>query len=90
MTRAGSGTANADRNSTSPSTSSRRIAWISSSGTAATSASLGHLRHEPGELEDLFDVAYHRHTGEWCTIFHGVPLEEALRLIESETLLNPV
>ena len=23
-------------------------------------------------------------------IFHGVPLEEALRLIESETLLNPV
>ena len=38
----------------------------------------------------LFDVAYHRHTGEWCTIFHGVPLEEALRLIESETVLNPV
>ena len=37
-----------------------------------------------------FDVAYHRHTGEWCTILHGVPLEEALRLIESETLLNPV
>jgi hypothetical protein len=37
----------------------------------------------------LFDVAYHRYTGEWRTIFHGVSLEEALRLIESETLLNP-
>jgi hypothetical protein len=35
-------------------------------------------------------VAYHRHTGEWRTIFRGVSLEDALRLIETETLLNPV
>jgi len=37
------------------STSSRRIALISSSGTAAAAAGLSYLRHESGELEDLFD-----------------------------------
>lgn len=38
----------------------------------------------------LFNVAYMRHTGEWWTLFERVGLEEALRLIETETLLNPV
>jgi hypothetical protein len=37
----------------------------------------------------LFDVAYHRYTGEWRTIFERVSLKEALHLIETETLLQP-
>lgn len=37
----------------------------------------------------LFDVAYMRHTGQWWTLFQRVSLEEALRLIETETLLHP-
>jgi hypothetical protein len=37
----------------------------------------------------LFDVSYHRHTGEWWKIFERVSLEEALHLIETETLLQP-
>ncbi|WP_431858687.1 hypothetical protein [Azospirillum sp.] len=36
-----------------------------------------------------FNVAWHRHTGEWRTLFTRVPLEEALRLIETEGLLHP-
>jgi hypothetical protein len=38
----------------------------------------------------LYDVAYFRHTGQWWTIFRSVSLGEALRLIETETLLHPV
>jgi hypothetical protein len=37
----------------------------------------------------LFDVSYHRHTGAWWRIFERVSLEEALHLIETETLLQP-
>jgi hypothetical protein len=37
----------------------------------------------------LFDVSYHRHTGEWWKIFERVSLQEALHLIETETLLQP-
>ena len=38
----------------------------------------------------LFDVAYYRYTGEWWKIFGRVSLEEALHLIETETLLQPL
>lgn len=41
---------------------------------------------EPG----LFDVSYHRHTGEWWKLFRRVRLEEALHLIETEPLLQPL
>jgi hypothetical protein len=37
----------------------------------------------------LFNVAWHRHTGEWRILFARVTLEEALRLIETEILLHP-
>jgi hypothetical protein len=32
----------------------------------------------------------HRYTGEWWTIFGRVSLEQALHLIETETLLQPL
>lgn len=33
---------------------------------------------------DRFDLSWHRHTGEWRTVFEDIPLAEALRLIETE------
>ena len=36
-----------------------------------------------------FDVMWHRHTGQWLRLHSSVTLEEALRLIESEELLQP-
>jgi hypothetical protein len=38
----------------------------------------------------LFDVSYHRYTGEWWKLFGRVRLEEALHLIETESLLQPL
>ena len=38
---------------------------------------------------ETFNVAWHRHTGEWRTLFTRVSLEESLRLIETEGLLHP-
>ena len=37
----------------------------------------------------LFDVMWRRHTGQWWLIHRSVPLEEALRLIETEPFLQP-
>ncbi len=39
---------------------------------------------------DLFDVMWHRHTGEWRSLHKDVSLVEALRLIEEDGLLHPV
>jgi len=36
-----------------------------------------------------FDVMWHRHTGQWFRLYRSVPLDEALRLIETESLLQP-
>ena len=36
-----------------------------------------------------FDVMWHRHTGQWWRMHASVSLEEALRLIETEGLLQP-
>jgi hypothetical protein len=38
---------------------------------------------------DLFDLSYHRHTGEWFCIFQRVSLVEALHLIESDSHFWP-
>jgi len=40
-------------------------------------------------LETRFDVMWHRYTGQWLLLQPSVPLEEALRLIESCELLQP-
>ncbi len=48
---------------------------------------LDHL--EECVAETRFDVMWHRHTGQWFRLFASVTLGEALRLIESEGLLQP-
>ncbi len=40
--------------------------------------------------ETRFDVMWHRHTGQWWRLHAAVTLEEALRLIETEPLLQPI
>jgi len=40
--------------------------------------------------ETRFHVMWHRHTGQWWRLHSAVTLEEALRLIETEPLLQPV
>lgn len=40
--------------------------------------------------ETRFDVMWHRHTGQWWRLHSAVTLEEALRLIETEPLLQPI
>lgn len=39
--------------------------------------------------ETRFDIMWHRHTGQWFRLFSSVTLDEALRLIEKEGLLQP-
>jgi hypothetical protein len=39
--------------------------------------------------ETRFDVMWHRHTGRWYRLHSSVTHEEALRLIETEELLQP-
>ena len=39
--------------------------------------------------KDLFDVSWHRHTGEWHPLFQRVTLAEALRLVAEEGILAP-
>jgi hypothetical protein len=38
---------------------------------------------------DVFDLFWHRHTGQWFCIFQHVSLEQGLRLIESEPYFMP-
>jgi hypothetical protein len=38
---------------------------------------------------DLFDLSWHRHTGEWLCVFQRLTLAEALRLIETEPYFHP-
>jgi hypothetical protein len=44
---------------------------------------------EESIVENRFDVMWHRHTGQWWHLHSSVTLEEALRLIETEPLLQP-
>lgn len=48
---------------------------------------LDHL--EDCLAETRFDVLWHRHTGQWWRQHSSVTLEEALRLIATEGLLQP-
>jgi hypothetical protein len=50
-------------------------------------ARLDHV--EESMVEDRFDVMWHRHTGQWWRLHSSVTLEEALRLIENQPLLQP-
>lgn len=40
--------------------------------------------------ETRFDVMWHRHMGQWYRLHSSVMLEHALRLIETESLLQPL
>ena len=40
--------------------------------------------------ETRFDVMWHRHTGQWWRLHSAVTLDEALRLIETVPLLQPI
>lgn len=39
--------------------------------------------------ENRFDVMWRRHTGQWFRVHSSIALEEALRLIKTEGLLQP-
>ena len=41
-------------------------------------------------VETRFDVMWHRHTGQWWRLHSSVTLDEALRLIATEPLLQPI
>ncbi len=48
------------------------------------------LDHVEECLADIrFDVMWHRHTGQWFRLHASVTLDEALRLIETDGLLQP-
>lgn len=44
---------------------------------------------EESLVETQFDVMWRRHTGQWWRLHASVTLEEALRLIATESLLQP-
>ena len=50
-------------------------------------ARLDHVEECLTEIR--FDVMWHRHTGQWWRLYASVTLEEALRLIKTEPLLQP-
>ena len=39
---------------------------------------------------DLFDLSYFRHTEQWCSVYRGLSLAEALSLLETEGIFHPV
>ena len=39
--------------------------------------------------DDLFDLAYFRHTGKWWPVFFTLTVDEALDLVKSEGLFTP-
>jgi hypothetical protein len=49
---------------------------------------LDHVEEER-LAETRFDVMWHRHTGQWFRLRADVTLDEALRLIETDGLLQP-
>lgn len=52
-------------------------------------AGFARLDHAPGGAEFLFNVMWHRHTGQWWPVYHSVKLEEALKAIETDVILRP-
>jgi hypothetical protein len=53
----------------------------------ATFTRLDHVEEDFAEVR--FDVMWHRHTGQYWRLHSSITLEEALRLIEVEPLLQP-
>lgn len=54
-------------------------------------SAFSRLDHVEECLDEIrFDVMWHRHTGQWWRLHTSVTLEEALRLIETEPLLQPI
>nr|WP_306267223.1 hypothetical protein [Pararhizobium sp. IMCC3301] len=49
---------------------------------------LDHVEESHSEIR--FDMMWHRHTGQWWCLHSAVTLEEALRLIETEPMLQPI
>jgi hypothetical protein len=50
-------------------------------------AAFARLDHVSG---DRFDLMWHRHTGQWLCFRAGITLAEALALMETEGLVQPV
>jgi hypothetical protein len=49
------------------------------------------LDHVEECVSDIrFDIMWHRHTGQWFRLHKSVTLEKALRLIETDGLLQPL
>jgi len=54
-------------------------------------APFSRLDHVEERLDKTcFDVMWRRHTGQWWRLHSAVTLKEALRLIETEPLLQPI
>lgn len=49
---------------------------------------LDHLEEHIAERR--FDIMWHRHTGQWFRLHAAVTLEEALRLVATDELLQPL
>jgi hypothetical protein len=39
---------------------------------------------------DRFDIQWHRHTGEWFRLYHGLTLVKAIEALTSDGLLHPL
>lgn len=39
--------------------------------------------------DDRFNLAYQRHNGRWCEVYHGLTVAEALSTIRDEELFSP-
>lgn len=50
-------------------------------------ARLDHLEESIGETR--FDVMWHRHTGQWWRVHSAKALDEALKLIETDPVIQP-
>jgi hypothetical protein len=40
--------------------------------------------------QDRFDIYWMRHTGKWWRLHAGVTFAEALRILETDSVLHPV
>lgn len=63
-----------------------RVFRLHAGGLAEPEPAFARLDHVSG---DRFDLMWHRHTGQWLCFRAGVSLAEALRLMETEGLVQP-
>ena len=66
-----------------------RSGFVDNAGAEFDSAFTRLDHREECILETRFDIMWHRHTGKWHLLHPLVTLDEALRLIETEELLQP-